>query len=143
MPHRTALSEMMSKCGHLPRRFSGPITNKHHRCYCNLVEEFVSCLADALQPLDLSQSEIRIGDEPAFCRDLVLNEVILRSGVANPRPAFPGRVHEVQIVWNQRDEVVDIGVPIAVEGSGEEQSRIVVEEYEPHVVEGADLGRTG
>src|SRR5882724_372030 len=109
----------------------------------NLVQKFVSCLADALQSLDLSQAEIRLGDEPTFCRDLVLNEVIFRPWVANPRPAFPSRVHEVEIVWNQRDEVVDINIPIAVERSGEEQSRIVVDEHEAHVVEGADLARTG
>ena len=93
--------------------------------------------------VDLSQSELRIGDEPTFRCDLVLNEVIFRPRAANPRPAFPRRVHEVQIVGNLRDEVVDIGVPIAVERSGEEQSRVVVQEYEAHVVERADLVRTG
>src|SRR5512133_3562145 len=100
----------------------------------DLVEKFVSRLAEPLQPVDLSQSELRIGDEPAFCRDLVLNEVIFRPWVANPRPAFPSGIHKVEIVWNQRDEVVDISVPIAVEGSGEEHFRIVVQEHEPHVV---------
>src|SRR6185436_1560794 len=108
----------------------------------DLVEKFVSRLAESLQPVDLSQSELRIGHEPAFGRDLVLDEVIFRSWAANPRPAFPGGIHKVEIVWNQRDEVVDICVPIAVEGSGEEQFRIVVEEHEPHVVEGTDFGRT-
>src|SRR5882672_11671985 len=92
----------------------GPRTNDQP-LLLNLVEEFVSCLADALQTVNLSQSQLRIGHEPAFCRDLVLNEIILSSGVANSRPAFPSRVHEIQIVWNQRDEVVDIGVPVAVE----------------------------
>ena len=58
----------------------------------NLVEEFVGRLAESLQPLDLSQSEIRLGDEPAFCRDLVLNEVILsprgcESPASLPRPS--------------------------------------------------------
>src|SRR6266404_7852734 len=105
----------------------------NNRCgLLNLVEEFIHSLADALLSLDLSQSQLRTGDEPAFCCDLVLNEIILSSGVANSRPAFPGRVHEIQIVWNQRDEVVDIGVPVAVERSREEQSRIVVDEHEPH-----------
>src|SRR5882724_12686830 len=87
-----------------------------NRCgLLNLVEEFIHRLADAILSLDLSQSQLRIGDEPAFCRDLVLNEVVFRPWVANPRPAFPSRVHEVEIVWNQRDEVVDINIPIAVE----------------------------
>src|SRR6266850_8564598 len=79
----------------------------------NLVEEFIHRLADALLSLDLSQSQLRIGHEPAFCCDLVLNEIILSSGIANSRPAFPSRVHEIEIVWNQRNEVIDIGVPIA------------------------------
>src|SRR5215510_3671301 len=43
----------------------------------NLVEKFIHRFAGALQPVDLSQSQLRIGDEPAFCRDLVLNEIIL------------------------------------------------------------------
>src|SRR6266850_3461685 len=87
-----------------------------NRCgLLNLVEEFIHRLADALLSLDLSQSQLRIGHEPAFCGDLVLNEIILSSAVANPGPAFPSRVHEIEIVWNQRDEIVDIGVPVAVE----------------------------
>src|SRR5262245_1687354 len=81
----------------------------------NLVEEFLDGFADALQPIDLSQREIRIGNKPAFCGDLVLDEVVLRPGAANPRPAFPGRVDDVEIVGNQGDEVVDVGVPITVE----------------------------
>src|SRR5882724_12186989 len=111
-------------CEHPPmvRVHSDSDHEQSRRCrLLNLVEKFVSCLTDALQSIDLSQSELRIGHEPAFCRDLVLNEIILSSGVANSRPAFPCRVHKIQIVWNQRDEVVDIRVPIAVERSREEQ----------------------
>src|SRR5436190_2942094 len=63
--------------------------------------------SDARLPLDISQSEIRIGDEPAFCRYLVLDEVVFRPGTTNPWPAFPRRVDDVQIVWDQSDEVVD------------------------------------
>src|SRR6185312_10232287 len=79
----------------------------------DLVQQLVHRVADALVPLDLSQTELRVGNEPAFCRYLVLNEVVFRPGTANPRPAFPRRVDDVQIVWDQSNEVVDIDVPIA------------------------------
>ena len=82
-----------------------------------------------------------LADVPAFCRDLVPGEVVLRLRAANPRPAFPRRVDDVQVVGDLRHEVVDVGVPVAVEGRGEEQLRVVVQEHEAHVVEGADLVR--
>src|SRR5262245_53542737 len=107
----------------------------------NLVEEFVHGLADTLQPENLRHRQIRIGDVPAFRRDLVLDEVSLRSGMANAGPAVPGGVDDVQIVGNLRDEVVNIGVPIAVKGRGEKQPRVVIEEHEAHRVEGPDLVR--
>src|SRR6185503_21120875 len=75
-------------------------------------------------------------------RDLVLDEVVFRAGTTNPRPAFPGRVDDVEIVWNQCDEVVDVSVPIAVEGSSEKHSRVVVEKHEAHVVESSNFGCT-
>jgi hypothetical protein len=49
----------------------------------NLVEEFLSRFADALQPLDLSQSKIRLSDKPTVRCDLVLDEIVFRSGAAN------------------------------------------------------------
>src|SRR6478736_10460439 len=60
----------------------------------NLVEEFVHGLADTLQPEDLCHREIRIGDIPAFRRDLVLDEVILCAWTANAGPAVPRRVND-------------------------------------------------
>ena len=94
-----------------------------------------------LEPVDLRHRQIRMGDVPAFRRDLVLDEVVLRVRMANAGPAVPGGVDDVQVVGNLRHEVVDVGVPIAVKGRGEEQPRVVVEEHEAHVVEGADLVR--
>ena len=41
-------------------------------------------------------------------------------------------------VGNLRHEVVDVGVPLAIVGGGEEQPRVVVQEHEAHVVERAD-----
>src|SRR5262249_17757248 len=66
----------------------------------NLVEEFVDRLADTLQPFDLRHRQIGIGDVPAFRRDLVFDEVILRSWTANARPAVPCGVNDIQIVGN-------------------------------------------
>src|SRR5262245_39604702 len=105
----------------------------------DLVEEFVDCLADALEPENLRHRQIRIGDVPAFGRDLVLDEVILRAWTANAGPAVPSRVDDVQIVRNLRHKVVNIRVPIAVEGGGEEQPCVVIEKHEAHGVEGPDL----
>ena len=34
-------------------------------CLLNLVEKLVNCLTELLVPLDLSQSQVGIGDEPA------------------------------------------------------------------------------
>src|SRR5262249_33919327 len=104
----------------------------------NLVEEFVQSLADTLQPENLRHRQIRIGDVPAFRRDLVLDEVILRSRTANARPTVPRGVDDVQIVGNLGHEVVNIGVPIAIKGRGKEQPCVVVEEHEAHIVESAD-----
>ncbi len=109
----------------------------------DLVQQLVNRFSDARLPLDISQSEIRLGDEPAFCRDLVLDEVVFRPGISNARPAFPRRVDDVQIVRDQSNEVVDIDVLIAVERSGEKHSRVVVEKHEAHVMESSDFGCTG
>ena len=56
----------------------------------DLVQELVHRLADALQPPGLRHRQIRVGDVPAFGRDLVLGEVVLRLRAADPRPALPG-----------------------------------------------------
>jgi hypothetical protein len=56
----------------------------------DFVEELLHRLADALVPLDLRHGEVRIGDIPAFRRDLMLDQVILRSRAANAWPAVPG-----------------------------------------------------
>src|SRR6185295_6795166 len=113
-------------------------------CSCgspDLVEELVHRLGDPLVPLDLRYRQVRIGDIPAFRGDLMLGEVILGSWTADTGPAVPGRIDDVQVVGNFLDEVVDIGVPVAVKGRGEEEPGIVVEEHEAHGVERADLIR--
>src|SRR5262249_3171603 len=72
-------------------------------------------------------------------RYLMLYEVVFRLRAANSRPAFPRSIDDVQVVRNLGDEVIDVCVPVSVERRGEEQSRIVVDEHEAHVVERADL----
>ena len=61
------------------------------------------------------------------------------SGLRMPGQPSNAENDDVQFVGNLRREVVDVGVPVAVEGRGEEHPRVVVEEHEAHVVEGADL----
>src|SRR5689334_5317885 len=68
----------------------------------------------------------------------MLHEVFFCLRTANSRPALPGRVDDVEKVGDLRREVVDVGVPVAVIGRGEEESRVVVYEHEAHVVEGSN-----
>src|SRR5262249_11490384 len=87
----------------------------------NLVHELVHGFADTLQPARLRNRQIREGDVPPLGRHLVLGEVVLRLRTADARPAFPGRVDDVEIVRNLGREVVDVRVPVAVIGGGEEE----------------------
>src|SRR5262245_39885352 len=87
---------------------SPPDANGQPLPLSNFVEEFVNRLADALEPENLGHRQIWIGDIPAFRRDLVLGEVILRSWTANARPAVPCGVDDIQVVGNLSHEVVDI-----------------------------------
>ena len=87
----------------------------------------------------LRHRQIRMGDVPAFCRDLVLDDPVLHLRAANPWPAFERREDDVHVIGNLRREVVDIGVPLAVVGGREEKLRVVVQEDEAHVVDGANL----
>ena len=43
------------------------------------------------EPSRLRHRQIRIGDVPAFCRDLVLDDPVFHLRAANPRPAFESR----------------------------------------------------
>src|SRR6186713_3166941 len=92
----------------------------------DLVQELVRGRTDALEPGDLRHRQIRVGDVPAFGVDLVAGEVVLRLRAADPRPAFEGAVQDVEVVGDLRREVVDVGVPLAVEGGAEQQLRVVV-----------------
>src|SRR5690242_7411309 len=66
----------------------------------DLVQEFVHRLTDTLEPTDLGHCQIGMGDVPAFCRDLVPGEVVLRLRAANPRPAFESTIQDIQVVGN-------------------------------------------
>jgi hypothetical protein len=78
-----------------------------------------------------------MGDVPALSRDLVFRDIVFRLGAANSRPAFPRRVDDVEVIGNLRNEVVDVGVPVAVIGCGEQELRVVVQKHETHVMETA------
>src|SRR5262249_22658099 len=104
----------------------------------NLVEEFLSGLADALHVGDVPYRQIGMGDVPAFGRDLVLDDPVFHLWAANPRPAFASGEDDIHLVGDLRCEVIDIRVKIAVVGSREEQPRVVVQEHETHVVDGAN-----
>src|SRR5215469_285507 len=116
---------------------TGPRTNDERRL-ANLVEEFLNGLADALHAGDVPYRQIRMGDVPTFCRDLMVSDPVFHLGTVNSRPAFPKRKEDVQFVGNFRHEVLNVGVPLAVVGSGEEQLRVVVQKHETHVVDGTN-----
>src|SRR5215510_540573 len=105
----------------------------------NLVEEFFNRLTRALHACGLRHRQIRMGDKPAFCGDLVRDDPILDLRAANPGPAFQRREDHVHFIRNLRCEVVDIGIPLAVVGRREQKLRVVVEEDEALVMERADL----
>src|ERR1700759_4284810 len=71
----------------------------------DLVQELLGRRADPLQAPRLDHGQIRITDVPALCGDLVRGKVVLGPGAADPRPAFPSRVHDVQVVGDLRHEV--------------------------------------
>src|SRR5262245_5080764 len=121
---------------------SGPLRTglraNDERRLLNLVEKLLSGLADALYAVDVPHRQIRMGDVPAFCRDLMLGDPVFHLRAVNPRPAFPARKEDVHFVGNLRHEVLDVDVPVAVIGGGEEQLGVVVQKHETHVVDGAD-----
>src|SRR5262245_44699193 len=108
----------------------------------NLVEEFFSGLADALHAVDVPYRQVRMGDVPAFCRDLVLSDPVFHRGVSKPRKLFEFGEQQIQLVGNLRCELVEIAVPrIAVVGGGEEQLRVFVQEHKTHIVDSGYLLR--
>src|SRR5262249_9852993 len=80
----------------LPASFQGlrvhfrtrPRANDDTLWLSNLVEKFLSGLADALHVGDVPYRQIGMGDVPAFGRDLVLDDPVFHLWAANPRPAF-------------------------------------------------------
>src|SRR6188472_4384978 len=151
LPPRRSMSAMvLPSPGHEISRLTGtmgrsgdaePVYRPVIALVAELVQELVRGLTDALEPADVRHRQIRVGDVPTFCIDLVTGEVVLRARAANPRPAFESTIQDIQIVGDLRREVVDVGIPLAVEGGAEEQLRVVVQEHEAHVVEAADLVR--
>src|SRR5260221_10386178 len=103
-----------------------------------LVEELVRRLADTLEPSRLHDGQSRIGDVPEVRRDLVARDVVFHLRATNARPPFGVPELEIQDVGDLRREVLDVDVPVAVVGGAEEQLRVVVQEDEAHVVNGAD-----
>src|SRR5256886_5402094 len=83
----------------------------------DLVEELVSCLADAFHSLDVPYRQIRMGDVPAFGGDLVFGDPVLDFRAVNARPAFPARKEDVHFIGDLRHEVVDVDVPVGREPS--------------------------
>src|SRR6185436_4208344 len=120
---------------------TGPPTIAERRL-SNLVEEFFSRLADALQPSNVPHRQIRMGDVPVFCRDLVLSDPVFHRRVAKPRKLLEFGEQHIQLVGNLRCKLVEIGVPrIAIVGGGEEQFRVIVQEHKTLIVDGGYLLR--
>src|SRR5262245_5062561 len=89
-------------------------------CSTNLVEEFLNRLTRTLHACGLRHRQIRMGDVPAFCCDLMLDDPVLYLGAANPRPALACGEDDIHLVGDLRCEVIDVGVPLAVVGCREE-----------------------
>src|SRR4051794_18323757 len=110
----------------VPRRRSRPMWSLRGMAaaglLADLVQELVHGPTDALEPPGLRDRHLRVGHVPGIRGDLVAGEVVLRLRTADPRPALKTAVQDVQVIGNLRREVVDVGVPLAVEGGAEEQS---------------------
>src|SRR5262249_52164559 len=70
--------------------------------------------------------------------DLELCDPVFHRRAVNSRPPHAITEKQIQFVRDLRREVVDVGVPLAVEGGGEEQLRVVVQKYEAHIVDSAN-----
>jgi hypothetical protein len=84
--HRDSLTDWR---GHAPQTV--PVV----ALVADLVQEFVHRLTDALEPTDVCHRQIRMGNVPAFCCDLVAGEVVFRLRAANPRPAFESTIQDI------------------------------------------------
>src|SRR4030095_14352434 len=84
----------------------------------NLFEEFLDRGADFLELSRVPDGDVGITDLPAGGRDLMLDDEVLHGGVADARPAFTVAEDHVEVIGNDRGEVVDVRVPIPVIGCG-------------------------
>src|SRR5262249_1860325 len=124
------------------RIHSGPQANDEPPRLSNLVEKFLSGLADALHAVDVPYRQIRVGDVPAFCRDLVLSDPVLHRGVAKPWKLLEFGEQQIQLIGNLRCKLVEIAIPrMAVVGGGEEQLCVIVQKHKTHIVDGGYLLR--
>src|SRR5262249_27287575 len=103
---------------------------------------FSNLFADLLEPMGFCHRQIRATDVPGVGRELVTDEKVLNVWVANSWPSLDVTKEQIHGRRNLRYEIIDVGVPFAVVGSGEQQLRVVVEEYEAHIVERANDIRT-
>jgi hypothetical protein len=108
------------------------------RLGADLVQKFVYCLTDALKPSRLGYRQIRTGNVPGFGGDLVPGDKVFRRRTMNSGPPLEIAEDQIHRVRNLRHEVVDVSIPVAIIGSGEEQLCVVVQKDEAHIVEGAN-----
>src|SRR5438046_2762800 len=101
----------------------------------DLVEELVSCLADAFHSLDVPYRQIRLGEVPAFGGALVFVHPVPDTRAVNARPAVAAGKEDVHFIGDLRHDVVDVDVPVAVIGSGEEQLFVLDQKHETQVVD--------
>jgi len=100
----------------------------------------------ALRPLPFKRPRRKAsGSALRICAASSINvsttQFVQRGPTERNHPAFDFTELKIQDIGDLGREVIDVGVLIAVVGSAEEQLGVVVQEYESHVVEGADLVR--
>src|SRR5258706_8949457 len=104
----------------------------------DLVEEFSRRVADSLEPSGLHHGQVRIGDVPEVRRDLVARDEVFDLRATNPGPPFDIAELEVEDVGDLRREVFDVGIPVEIVGSAEQELRVVIQNHEAHVVNSAN-----
>src|SRR6185295_20354034 len=90
------------------------------RLCADLVEKFVYCLTDAFESSRLGYRQVWTGDVPGLGGDLVLGDKVFCRRAVNSWPPLEIAENQIHGVGNLRHEVVDVGVPVAIVGGGEE-----------------------
>src|SRR5512146_2040636 len=124
-----------SPCGSGPRAVARGGTDG---CSCRFswqmrlvgsVQHLVERLLDLQRLPHVAHGRIRIGAVEGHRRDLVLRNELFYAGATHSRVVHDLLKQQIDLVRDDRGEIVDIRLPVAVEGRSENAPGVVVEDY--------------